>query len=153
MPQTGAAAAKYLDIDVCGERTGTGQGFDLPRRCAAVPQSSRPSTELPTPCSNTRALLLHRRNRNCLSPLIYARSGQLAGLALKHRWDATSIAHAFAEADGAIAYGPKQIFPWKRAVRCCDRAPERSQAGRASSKPEPYDRSTPIEAMADDTPF
>jgi len=47
--------------------------------------------------------------------LIYARSAQLAGLALKHRWPAKSMARALTEADGAIAYGQKQIFPWKRA--------------------------------------
>jgi hypothetical protein len=27
------------------------------------------------------------------------------------------MARALTEADGAIAYGQKQIFPWKRAVR------------------------------------
>jgi len=42
MPQTGAGAANCLDIDVCGKRTGTGQGFDLPRRYAAGPQYRPP---------------------------------------------------------------------------------------------------------------
>ncbi len=50
------------------------------------------------------------------SPLIYARSAQLARLALKHRLPATSMARAFAEAGGAIAYGPDQTSTNERSA-------------------------------------
>jgi putative ABC transport system substrate-binding protein len=42
------------------------------------------------------------------SPMIYRHSAQLAKLALKHRMPATSMALAFAEAGGTVAYGPEQ---------------------------------------------
>ena len=41
------------------------------------------------------------------SPMIYVQSERLAKLAMKHRLPATSMAHAFAEAGGALAYGPE----------------------------------------------
>ena len=41
------------------------------------------------------------------SPMIYLESKQLAKLTLKHRLLATSIARAFADEGGAIAYGPE----------------------------------------------
>jgi putative ABC transport system substrate-binding protein len=50
------------------------------------------------------------------SPLIYARSAQLARLALKHRLPATSMARAFADAGGTIAYGPEQTSTNERSA-------------------------------------
>ena len=40
------------------------------------------------------------------SPMIYVQSARLAKLALKHRLPATSMARTFADAGGAVAYGP-----------------------------------------------
>jgi putative ABC transport system substrate-binding protein len=40
------------------------------------------------------------------SPMTFAHSAQLADLALKYRLPGTSIARAFAEAGGAVSYGP-----------------------------------------------
>jgi putative ABC transport system substrate-binding protein len=40
------------------------------------------------------------------SPMIYGQSARLAELALTHRLPATSMARGFADAGGAIAYGP-----------------------------------------------
>jgi putative ABC transport system substrate-binding protein len=41
------------------------------------------------------------------SPMIFNQSAQLARLALKHGLPATSMAHGFANAGGAVAYGPE----------------------------------------------
>ena len=41
------------------------------------------------------------------SPMIYVHSEQLAKLTLKYRLPATSMARAFADAGGAVAYGPE----------------------------------------------
>src|SRR5262249_32761230 len=43
------------------------------------------------------------------SPLMYLQNEQLATLAMKRRLPGTSMAHAFAEAGGTIAYGPERI--------------------------------------------
>jgi putative ABC transport system substrate-binding protein len=48
------------------------------------------------------------------SPMLYVQSARLADLALKHRLPATSMAHAFAAAGGALAYGPDQIPTYER---------------------------------------
>jgi len=48
------------------------------------------------------------------SPLIYGQSAQLARLALTHRLPATSFAREFADAGGAIAYGPEENSTWER---------------------------------------
>jgi putative ABC transport system substrate-binding protein len=40
------------------------------------------------------------------SPMTYAQSARLAKLAMRHRLLAMSMAHAFAEAGGAVSYGP-----------------------------------------------
>ncbi len=43
------------------------------------------------------------------SPMTWMHSGRLAGLALKYRLPATSMAKGFAEAGGAITYGPDLV--------------------------------------------
>jgi putative ABC transport system substrate-binding protein len=46
------------------------------------------------------------------SPMIYGQSAQLAKLALKHRLPATSMAREFADAGGALSYGPERASSW-----------------------------------------
>ncbi len=48
------------------------------------------------------------------SPMIYAQSEQLAKLAIKHRLPATSMAREFADAGGAVAYGPERAAAYRR---------------------------------------
>jgi ABC-type uncharacterized transport system substrate-binding protein len=48
------------------------------------------------------------------SPMMYQQSARLAELAMKHRLPATSMARAFAEAGGTIAYGPDQGSVYER---------------------------------------
>jgi len=48
------------------------------------------------------------------SPLMYLQNEQLATLAMKRRLPGTSMAHAFAEAGGTIAYGPERIAVYER---------------------------------------
>jgi putative ABC transport system substrate-binding protein len=48
------------------------------------------------------------------SPMIFGQSARLARLALKHRLPATSMARAFADAGGALAYGPELTSQWER---------------------------------------
>ena len=48
------------------------------------------------------------------SPMTYQHSGQLARLALEHRLPATSMFRIFAEASGAIAYGPDMVSSTER---------------------------------------
>ena len=48
------------------------------------------------------------------SPMIYAQSEQLAKLAIKHRLPATSMAREFADAGGAVAYGPERASAYRR---------------------------------------
>jgi putative ABC transport system substrate-binding protein len=48
------------------------------------------------------------------SPMIYVQSARLAELVLKHRLPATSMARAFADAGGAISYGPELTSAWER---------------------------------------
>jgi len=48
------------------------------------------------------------------SPMIYSQSERLAKLALDHRLPATSMARAFADAGGIIAYGPDARLVGKR---------------------------------------
>jgi putative ABC transport system substrate-binding protein len=43
------------------------------------------------------------------SPMTWTHSARLAGLALKHRLPATSMARTFAESGGAISYGPDLV--------------------------------------------
>jgi putative ABC transport system substrate-binding protein len=50
------------------------------------------------------------------SPMIYEQSERLAKLAMKHRLPATSMARAFAEAGGALSYGPDAGFAAERAA-------------------------------------
>jgi putative ABC transport system substrate-binding protein len=47
------------------------------------------------------------------SPMIYEQSARLARLALKRRLPATSMARAFANAGGAISYGPESTSAWE----------------------------------------
>jgi putative ABC transport system substrate-binding protein len=48
------------------------------------------------------------------SPMMYIQSEQLAKLTLKHRLPATSMARAFADAGGAVAYGPELASTFER---------------------------------------
>lgn len=48
------------------------------------------------------------------SPMIYAQNEQLAKLAIKHRLPATSMAREFADAGGAVAYGPERASTYRR---------------------------------------
>jgi putative ABC transport system substrate-binding protein len=48
------------------------------------------------------------------SPMIYAQSEQLAKLAIKHRLPATSMAREFADAGGAVVYGPERTSTYRR---------------------------------------
>ena len=48
------------------------------------------------------------------SPMIYVQSARLAELALKHGLPATSMARAFADAGGAVAYGPDMTLTFER---------------------------------------
>ena len=48
------------------------------------------------------------------SPMIHGQSARLAGLALKHRLPATSMALQFAKAGGVLAYGPELISTYER---------------------------------------
>jgi len=48
------------------------------------------------------------------SPMIYGQSPRLAELAQKHRLPATSMAREFANAGGALAYGPEDTSTWVR---------------------------------------
>jgi len=50
------------------------------------------------------------------SPMHYSYSAQLAGLALKHRLPATSMARAFAMTGGALAYGPTEPATYERSA-------------------------------------
>jgi putative ABC transport system substrate-binding protein len=50
------------------------------------------------------------------SPMIFAQSERLAKLAMKHRLPATSMARAFAEAGGAVAYGPERASAHERSA-------------------------------------
>ena len=43
------------------------------------------------------------------SPMTWTHSARLAALALKHRLPATSMARTFAEAGGAVSYGPDLV--------------------------------------------
>jgi putative tryptophan/tyrosine transport system substrate-binding protein len=51
---------------------------------------------------------------NLPSPMIYVQSERLAKLALKHRLPATSMARQFAEAGGALSYGPEEASAFRR---------------------------------------
>lgn len=48
------------------------------------------------------------------SPMLYVQSARLAELAMKHRLPATSMARAFADAGGAVAYGPDMSAAFER---------------------------------------
>jgi putative ABC transport system substrate-binding protein len=48
------------------------------------------------------------------SPMTYVQSERLAKLALKHRLPATSMFRQFAEAGGAVSYGPDQASAYER---------------------------------------
>jgi putative ABC transport system substrate-binding protein len=48
------------------------------------------------------------------SPMIYGQSPRLAELAQKHRLPATSMAREFADAGGALSYGPEDTSTWVR---------------------------------------
>ena len=48
------------------------------------------------------------------SPMIHGQSARLARLALKHRLPATSMALAFADAGGVLAYGPEGTSTYER---------------------------------------
>jgi putative ABC transport system substrate-binding protein len=48
------------------------------------------------------------------SPMIYEQSERLAKLTMKHRLPATSMARLFAEAGGAVAYGPDLASAYER---------------------------------------
>jgi putative tryptophan/tyrosine transport system substrate-binding protein len=48
------------------------------------------------------------------SPMMYRQSDQLAKLSVKHRLPATSMARQFAEAGGAISYGPDLAATYER---------------------------------------
>jgi putative tryptophan/tyrosine transport system substrate-binding protein len=50
------------------------------------------------------------------SPMIYVQSERLAKLAMKHRLPATSMAREFAEAGGALAYGPDLASAYERSA-------------------------------------
>jgi putative ABC transport system substrate-binding protein len=50
------------------------------------------------------------------SPMIYGQSARLARLALKHRLPATSMAREFADAGGALSYGPDRASSWARSA-------------------------------------
>ena len=50
------------------------------------------------------------------SPMMYLQSEQLAKLTLKHRLPATSMARAFADAGGAVAYGPELASAYERSA-------------------------------------
>jgi putative ABC transport system substrate-binding protein len=50
------------------------------------------------------------------SPMIYRQSARLAELALRHKLPATSMAHEFANAGGALAYGPGRAASWERSA-------------------------------------
>ena len=50
------------------------------------------------------------------SPMIYGQSARLAALALKHRLPATSMAREFADAGGALSYGPERALSWERSA-------------------------------------
>lgn len=50
------------------------------------------------------------------SPMVYVQSERLAKLAVKYRLLATSMAHLFAEAGGAVAYGPELMSVNERAA-------------------------------------
>jgi putative ABC transport system substrate-binding protein len=48
------------------------------------------------------------------SPMIYVQSERLAKLTLKHQLPATSMARTFAEAGGALSYGPEEASAFRR---------------------------------------
>jgi putative ABC transport system substrate-binding protein len=48
------------------------------------------------------------------SPMIYVQSVRLAKLTLKYRLPATSMAHLFAQAGGALSYGPEDSAAYER---------------------------------------
>jgi putative ABC transport system substrate-binding protein len=50
------------------------------------------------------------------SPMIYVQSERLAKLAMKHRLPATSMFRLFAEAGGAVAYGPDLASAYERSA-------------------------------------
>jgi putative ABC transport system substrate-binding protein len=65
----------------------------------------------------TAFLALRERTQAAIllpSPMIHGQSARLAGLALKHRLPATSMALAFANAGGVLSYGPELTSVYER---------------------------------------